>query len=214
MPGQDGPYHHPGRTTRLDGSRPHNARRARRWIATLTCCALSATTLMAWTPAPANAKVRANAGARRPSAAAATAVFAGSKRMSRSVRMQERFAEWSLRSNGIGWRSNGHCSDRNRTDCTSFEGMRWGSIDGLIDFKQDSGCHLTVSGGTERGHAKGRYSHANGYKIDIMPTRCTDRHITRDYRHVGVRGDGAELYRSRENVVFAREDSHWDLLFR
>jgi hypothetical protein len=209
MPGQDGPYHHPERVTRHDGSRPHNGRRARRWIAVLTCCALAASALMSWTPAGAEA--------RRPTAAAArhtAAVFAGSQRMSRSVRMQERFAEWSLRSNDISWRSNGHCSDRNRVDCTSFEGMRWGSIDGLIDFKEDSGCRLMVSGGTERGHAKGRYSHANGYMIDVMPTRCTDRHITRAYRHTGVRGDGAELYRSRENVIFAREDSHWDILFR
>jgi len=220
MPGQDGPYHHPERVTRHDGSRPydHDLRHARhgvavrgfrRWVATLICCTLAVSTLTPGTPA--------NAQARRPTAAAAhkaTAVFAGSQRMSRSVRMQERFAEWSLRSNGITWRSNGHCSDRTRTDCTSFEGIRWGSIDGLIDFKEDSGCHLMVSGGTERGHAKGRYSHGNGYKIDVMPTRCTDRHITHAYRHTGVRGDGAELYRSPEDVVFAREDSHWDILFR
>ncbi|MBO2455572.1 hypothetical protein J4573_51445 [Actinomadura barringtoniae] len=264
MPGQDGPYHHPERVTRHEGSRSydhaqrdprhgtttHHARRSvatrsagnsiatrsagnsiatryarravalrhaghgiamrrvRRWIAMAICCALAVSALMPGTSA--------NAQAHRPTTAAAhkaTAVFAGSKRMSRSVRMQERFAEWSLRSNGIGWRSNGRCHDRRRTDCTSFEGMRWGSIDGLIDFKEDSGCHLTVSGGTENGHAKGRYSHSNGYKIDVMPTRCTDHHITHAYRHTGVRGDGAQLYRSPEDVTFARENSHWDILF-
>ncbi|MDL4773392.1 MULTISPECIES: hypothetical protein [Thermomonosporaceae] len=138
---------------------------------------------------------------------------AGSRRMSRSLLMEQRFAEWSLRSNGIRWQSSGGCSDRERESCTSFDKIRWGSVDGLIDFKKDSGCPLVITGGTERGHAPGRYSHGTGYKIDIVPTACTDARIHR-FRHLGTRGDGAELHRSPADAVFARESDHWDITFR
>jgi hypothetical protein len=135
-------------------------------------------------------------------------------RTARSVAMRQHFAEWSLRANGIGWRSNGRCADRARPVCTSLEGIRWGSLDGLVEFGRESGCPLTVSGGTERGHAPGPYSHGTGYKIDVLPSGCADRHITRRYQRVGARGDGSALYRSPAGVVFAREPDHWDILFR
>lgn len=127
--------------------------------------------------------------------------------------MQHRFAEWSLRAYGITWRSSGSCSDPKRAECTSLEGIRWGSIDGLIALKERSGCGLVVSGGTERGHAKGRFSHANGYKIDVMPGWCIDRYILGRFRYTRERGDGAKLYVSKTGVVFAREVGHWDILF-
>ncbi|MEU5880863.1 hypothetical protein [Spirillospora sp. NPDC047279] len=202
MSNQDEPYHHPGR----------------RRTALLSCAVIAATTFTGLTPATADTTADDGpaAGSAHPTGSmpAIYKRYARSARISKSVRMRHRFAEWSLRTNGIGWRSNGRCNDRDRVDCTSFDGMRWGSIDGLIDFKEDSGCRLVVSGGTERGHAPGRYSHGKGYKIDVMPSRCTDRHITRTYRHVGQRGDGAELYRSPAADVYAREDSHWDITFR
>ncbi|MFP3966940.1 hypothetical protein SMC26_31860 [Actinomadura fulvescens] len=131
-----------------------------------------------------------------------------------SGRLRQQAVERTLRANGIRWRSNGRCSDRERTDCTSFEGIRPEALNGLIDFKHDSGCPVVISGGTERGHASGPYSHAEGYKIDLMPSRCTDRHITRHYRYAGKRSDGAELYRAPTADVYAREDSHWDITFR
>ncbi|MFC6884962.1 MULTISPECIES: hypothetical protein [Actinomadura] len=134
------------------------------------------------------------------------------RRMSRTARVRQGLAESALRANGITWRSTGGCSERTRLGCTSFDQIRWGSIDGLIGFRKATGCGLVVSGGTERGHAPGPYSHWNGYKIDIMPTACTDRYIQR-YRFLGTRGDGAELYRSPANAVFARESDHWDITF-
>jgi hypothetical protein len=98
--------------------------------------------------------------------------------------------------------------------CTSLEHIRRGTIDGLIAFKRRSHCRIVVSGGTERGHAQGRFSHWNGYKIDVLPNRCVDRYITGRFRHIGVRGDGAELYHARSGGIYANEGSHWDLLYR
>ncbi len=130
-----------------------------------------------------------------------------------SLRMDQQMAEYALRASGIGWRSTGDCSDRTVRTCTSFEGMRWGTIRALIAFAESSGCEVTVTGGTEHGHAGGTYSHANGYKADIATGDCVDRAVRR-YPFTGVRGDGARLYRSAEGVVFAREKDHWDILVR
>jgi hypothetical protein len=134
--------------------------------------------------------------------------------LNKTDRLPQQIALGSLRLNGISRRSNGHCSNRYRPVCTSLEGIRRGSIAGLIDFKRRSRCRIVVSGGTERGHAHGRFSHWNGYKIDVLPNRCVDRYITRRFRHIGTRGDGAALYRSRSGGIYANEGSHWDLLYR
>jgi hypothetical protein len=129
-----------------------------------------------------------------------------------SVRLHHEDAAGFLRANGIRWRSTGHCSDRTRPACTSFDGLRWGTIKGLLDFHAESGCPITITGGTERGHAGGPRGHAAGYKLDIAPTRCVDAAIRR-YPYQGVRGDGARLYRSPDGTLFARERDHWDVAF-
>ncbi|MFD0538814.1 hypothetical protein ACFQY7_38880 [Actinomadura luteofluorescens] len=130
-----------------------------------------------------------------------------------SQRLDQQLAEYALRASGIGWRSTGRCSDRTVRTCTSFEGIRWGTLRSLIDFAESSGCEVTVTGGTEHGHAGGTYSHANGYKIDIATGTCVDEAVRR-YPSIGVRGDGARLHRSPEGVVFAREKDHWDITIR
>ena len=130
-----------------------------------------------------------------------------------SLRLDQQFAETALRARGIRWRSTGGCSDRTIRTCTSFEGVRWGTIKGVIDFAESSGCEITITGGTERGHAPGTYSHANGYKLDITTGRCVDSAIKR-HPSAGTRGDGARLYRAPDGTVFARERDHWDITFR
>lgn len=130
----------------------------------------------------------------------------------RGMRLTQTTAEQMLLEHHIRWRSSGNCHDRSNSACTSFQGMLHSSLDDLFAFGRLSGCPLTVSGGTENGHARGRLSHGTGHKIDVMPTRCLDTFIPHHFRHIGLRGDNAELYRSREGDVFAREASHWDIL--
>jgi hypothetical protein len=129
-----------------------------------------------------------------------------------SVRLDQQAAAGFLRANGIRWRSTGNCSDRERRTCTSFDGLRFGTLKGLLDFRAESGCPITITGGTERGHADGPRGHGTGYKLDIAPSRCVDAAIRR-YPYEGVRGDGARLYRSPDGTLFARERDHWDITF-
>lgn len=135
------------------------------------------------------------------------------QRLPDSARLGQALAEGLLRANGIGRRSTGGCSDRTAQNCTSFENVRLGTVKGLIGFAASSGCEVTVTGGTERGHAGGPFSHWNGYKIDIATGPCVDRAIRR-YEPQGVRSDGSRLYRSPDGALFAREKDHWDITFR
>ncbi|MEU0333984.1 hypothetical protein [Streptomyces sp. NPDC006193] len=123
-------------------------------------------------------------------------------------------AAQKLRAAGIAWTSSGGCSNRNNRRCTSFERINRSTVAGVIDFRKASRCAVTITGGTETGHASGTYSHWNGYKVDIQPTTCVNRYITRKFRYVGQRpGDHAKQYKSPSGNVYAREGSHWDITY-
>jgi WXG100 family type VII secretion target len=122
--------------------------------------------------------------------------------------------ETRLNDNGITIHSSGNCRDRDNASCTSVEGMREETIDGLIAFRNAVGVDLVMTGGTEVGHATGEFSHANGYKVDISLDPTVNRYIEDNYEHTGTRSDGAELYRDADGNVFAREGNHWDITFR
>ncbi len=137
---------------------------------------------------------------------------------SAAMRLAHRQAAHELRASGIKRRSTGHCHSKRRPTCTSLTGVRVGTVEQVIRLKRRSGCPVIITGGTEKGHAPGPYSHAKGYKLDIAHNRCLDAYIRHHYRRAGVRGDGARLYRSdgpRAHAdIFAREWNHWDIVFR
>jgi hypothetical protein len=114
---------------------------------------------------------------------------------------------------GIGWSSSGGCTDRYVATCTSFDGIRQATIDGGITLRRASGCALTITGGTETGHASGTYSHWNGYKLDFSRTTCLTSWVHNTYTYIGLRGDGAPLYRAASGNVYADEGSHWDVTY-
>ncbi|MEU4232709.1 hypothetical protein AB0F17_51155 [Nonomuraea sp. NPDC026600] len=122
-------------------------------------------------------------------------------------------ADW-LRDEGLRTKSSGHCTNRNLFHCTSLEDVRTSTITRVIELKRQSSCPIMVTGGTETGHAPGRFSHGKGYKLDITHNSCIDRYITKKHEKSGTRGDGAALYRSPTGTVFADEIDHWDILFR
>lgn len=117
-----------------------------------------------------------------------------------------------LQNAGIGWRSSGGCTDWRKPRCTSLHGIRPATLLGTIRLKERSGCPVTITGGTEVGHATGPMSHRSGHKIDISPNECLDAYIRRNFRYQGVRSDGAKLYRSGD-ALYARESNHWDIVF-
>ena len=116
---------------------------------------------------------------------------------------------------GISVRSSGNCSTRSVSTCTSLEGVNSGTIDGIITLKKASGCALTITGGTEVGHASGTYSHSNGYKLDISKTNCIGGYITSAFTRTATRGDGAPQYQSAAGNIYADESwaNHWDILY-
>src|SRR5918999_1808252 len=173
--------------------------RARHWSICASSCTLAviimaivikSLPLTAADRATKRAPERAAAMARPPRMPAQSPPQLPQPMMRTAARLPQHVAHSMLRRDGIRWRSTGACTDRHHPGCTSLKGIRRDSIEGLIAFKRQSGCRIAVTGGTEIGHAPGRYSHWNGYKIDILPTRCVDRYITGRFRYAGTRGDG------------------------
>lgn len=118
-----------------------------------------------------------------------------------------------LRAAGISWTSSGGCSDRNVATCTSFEGIRQATIDGIITFKRASGCAVTITGGTETGHASGTYSHWNGYKVDIALSACIQNYISAYFTYVGYISGFGYQYRAASGNLYTLEGNHWDILY-
>jgi hypothetical protein len=122
-------------------------------------------------------------------------------------------AESAFRSAGITWSSSGGCTDPGNPTCTSFSGLRQATVDGGVTLKHASGCALNITGGTEAGHAAGTYSHANGYKLDFSRWSCLTSWIHGTYTYIGLRGDGAPMYRAASGNIYADEGNHWDVTF-
>jgi hypothetical protein len=129
------------------------------------------------------------------------------------VKLTQAQAVSKLHAAGITWSSSGHCSTRSNPSCTSFDQINSGTIDGIVTLKRASGCPINITGGTEAGHASGTYSHYHGYKVDITPNACVSNYITRNFTYIGLRGDGARQYRSHAGNIYARESTHWDILY-
>ena len=122
--------------------------------------------------------------------------------------LSHKAAAAKLRAAGIGWTSSGHCGNRHNPTCTSFSGIKSGTISGIITFKKASRCAVTVTGGTETGHASGTYSHWNGYKVDIAITSCVNRYIKRNFSYIG-----GSRWRSAAGNVYFNEGDHWDITY-
>lgn len=136
------------------------------------------------------------------------------KHRSATVRMSHDHAATYLLGAGLRYRSSGRCTDRHVPTCTSLDSVRTGTIARIIALKHASDCPIMVTGGTEVGHAPGRFSHGEGYKLDISHNACIDRYIAQHSEPHGVRGDGARLYRAPSGTVYADESDHWDIMFR
>ncbi|MFJ5533069.1 hypothetical protein [Streptomyces sp. NPDC093261] len=124
-------------------------------------------------------------------------------------------AEVRLIPNGITATSPGGCTDKNNPSCVSYEGILSSTVDGVINLKKASGVtSLVVMGGTEVGHGEGeKYTHANGYKIDLRPSPALNGYIKNTFQYVGLRGDGFPLWKSPSGDLYCDESSHWDIIY-
>ena len=107
----------------------------------------------------------------------------------------------------------GATGSRTNSTCTSFDQINDTTVNGIITLKRASGCAMTITGGTETGHASGTYSHFTGYKVDISFSTCIGNYIVNNFTYQGKRGDGAPLYKSAAGNLYAKESNHWDITY-
>lgn len=97
--------------------------------------------------------------------ALAAATLAQADLVERSgTKLTQAVAASRLSAGGVGWTSSGGCSDKNNPTCTSFDGVYSGTVDGAITLKRACGCTVTITGGTETGHASGTYRSVHSFK--------------------------------------------------
>ncbi|MGW4160570.1 peptidoglycan-binding domain-containing protein [Streptomyces sp. NPDC004788] len=175
---------------------PAPAPLAARWTR-LVLGALAAVTLAAGVAAETPAHAAAAAAA--PSAAPAGSVYYTPAQ-----------ATAKLRQAGITWRSSGHCSDKNTRGCTSFQGIRRTTVDGIVALRRASGCAIVITGAAEIPPHKttGPYTHGKGYKVDIALDPCVNRYIPVHARKIGASRWAAG------SVVYFKEGNHWDITYK
>ncbi|TEB35033.1 hypothetical protein FA13DRAFT_1788632 [Coprinellus micaceus] len=86
-----------------------------------------------------------------------------------------------------------------------------GTVDAVITLKDASGSAITITGGTEVGHASGTYSHYNGYKVDIRHTTTLDNYIKTRFTKIANRGDGYPQWQAASGNLYCDEGNHWDI---
>ena len=103
---------------------------------------------------------------------------------------------------GISISSSGGCSDRNVRTCTSLDQVNANTVAGVVTLKKACGCAITITGGTETGHASGTYSHWNGYKLDLSKTSGLNSYVTNTFTRIADRGDGYAQYKAASGNIY------------
>ncbi|KAI0392989.1 hypothetical protein F5Y17DRAFT_331254 [Xylariaceae sp. FL0594] len=129
------------------------------------------------------------------------------------TRLTQAQAESQLRAGGVGWTSSGGCSDKTNKSCTSFDGIYSGTVSGVVTLKASCACTVTITGGTETGHASGTYSHANGYKVDVAKNSALNSYITGHFARIADRGDGYPQWKAASGNIYCDEGNHWDITY-
>jgi len=131
----------------------------------------------------------------------------------KNYKMTHSEANNALNAAGISVHSTGSCSVRSNPMCISFDQINSKTINGVITLRRLCNCPITVTGGTEEGHASGTTSHYNGYKVDVRLDDKINSYITSNFQKIADRGDGAQQYKSSSGDIYAKEGSHWDILY-
>lgn len=129
------------------------------------------------------------------------------------TKLSQAAAAAQLTGAGISAASSGNCTTRTNPTCTSYEQINQTTVSGAITLKRASGCGLTITGGTEAGHATGTYSHWNGYKVDVRKTACIDGYVKGVFTYIGLRGDGYPQWKAASGNLYCDEGSHWDITY-
>lgn len=140
----------------------------------------------------------------------ALVAFTGLASFTEAKKLTHSQATAKLSAAGIKWTSSGGCSDRNRKTCTSFTGVREETIEGAITLKKACKCALTITGGTETGHASGTYSHWNGYKLDFKKASGINSYVTSNFKRIADRGGDPQYKAKSGNLYVVSPDYRFD----
>ena len=103
--------------------------------------------------------------------------------------------------------------NKTQAEGTSLQGIKRATVENVVNLKNNCGCDVIFTGGTESGHAAGEASHGSGNKYDVGLNAQLNNFIQTTYTPIGTRSDGAEQYRdTTTGVIYARESNHWDVL--
>eukprot|EP01105_Mastigella_eilhardi_P005284 TRINITY_DN17027_c0_g1_i1.p1 TRINITY_DN17027_c0_g1~~TRINITY_DN17027_c0_g1_i1.p1 ORF type:complete len:165 (-),score=51.38 TRINITY_DN17027_c0_g1_i1:92-559(-) len=117
-------------------------------------------------------------------------------------------ARSKVNSAGISVSSSGGCSNRNDASCTSLDQVNCNTVADVITLHSASGCAVTITGGTETGHASGTFSHWNGYKLDLSMTSCLTNYIEKSF----YKQDDTHWISAAGNIYYY-ESNHWDVCY-
>jgi len=86
------------------------------------------------------------------------------------------------------------------------------TISGVEAIKQNCNCDVTITGGSECGHAGGTYSHGNGYKTDLRPNTNLNNYIQQQgcstTPDTNCKGKDGNIYRYE-----TAGGAHWDVCY-
>lgn len=105
------------------------------------------------------------------------------------------------------------CSSRNNSYCTSLDSVQCGTIRGILKYKQKSNCQVIVTGGTEIGFETEKFSHFDGYRLNIDLNKCHDVYIKTQFTFIGKIKNGAPQWMDTLKNVFRLEGNHWNIFF-
>lgn len=97
---------------------------------------------------------------------------------------------------------------------TCLNGAQPSTVSGIKAIKQNCGCAVTITAGTECGHASGAYSHSNGYKTDLRPDTNLNNYI---YGQIGNSSPTQDQnYLGKDGNIYRYETAggaHWDVCY-
>jgi hypothetical protein len=122
-----------------------------------------------------------------------------------------------------GWKlnivsSSGTVNASRQKGTTGLEGMQNTTVDGFVKLMQSSGAkNVTITAGTENGHSDYKFSHGNGYKMDLskkgdsnMLWNCADNKPGHSIEKIAV-GYRKTFYENGYRYRIMDEGDHYDL---
>jgi hypothetical protein len=96
---------------------------------------------------------------------------------------------------------------------TCLNGLQENTQGGVETIKQNCNCNITITGGTECGHASGANSHSSGKKLDLRPESGLDSYVQnqgcgKSPQDTNCRGTDGNIYRYETTG-----GAHWDVCF-